>query len=96
MSKNVSLTQGIGKTANDIKQSFVGFGNSKFIKGSKEFLNSNTLVAKIILVLILICFVFLLRLGTTVLSWMMSPSKNPKLVDGMIKGTQSKVITCRS
>lgn len=93
MSRNVSLTQGFGRATNDIKQSFANFRNSNFIRGSKEFLNSNSLVAKVaFLVLVLICFVFLLRLGTAVVSWFLSPPKNPKVVDGMIKGTQQKVV----
>ena len=61
MSTYVPLKQGLGKATNNIKQSFANFGNSKFVKGSKEFLNSNSLVAKVaFLVLVLICFVFLL------------------------------------
>lgn len=93
MSNFVPLTQGIGQSSNNIKQSFGNFANNKFISGSKEFLQSNSLVAKVaFLILVLICFILLLRVGSSIITWALSPPENPKVVDGMIKGTQSKVV----
>lgn len=93
MSNYVPLTSGFGKTTQDIKNSFNVFGNNKYVSGTKQFLESNSLVAKIsFLLLIVILFVFLLRIGTSLVTWAMSPSRNPKLVDGIIQGTKSKVI----
>ena len=93
MSNYVPLTKGLGQTAQDIKGSFSDFGSSKFVSGSKEFLESNSLVAKIaFLLLVVIVFVLLLRLGTSLVTWLMAPPRNPKLVDGMLDGHKSKVI----
>lgn len=84
------LTQGYGQTLNNIGNTF---GSNKYISGSKEFLNSNTLVAKIaFLVLVMICFVLILRVGTSLITYFMSPTKNPKLVDGMKPGHVAKLI----
>ena len=94
MSNYVPLTKGIGQTAKDIKGSFTNFGNSKFVTGSKEFLNSNSLVAKIaFLLLVVIVFVLFLRLGTSLVTWIMAPTRSPKLVKGILSGRKSKVIS---
>ena len=94
MSNYVPLTKGIGQTAKDIKGSFTNFGNSKFVTGSKEFLNSNSLVAKIaFLLLVVIVFVLFLRLGTSLVTWVMSPTRSPKLVKGILNGRKSKIIS---
>ena len=60
------------------------FSNNKYLKGSKEFLESNSLIAKLaFLVLVIIGFVFLLRLGTSIMGYFLGPNKNPVLVKGM-------------
>lgn len=93
MSQFVPLSQGFGKTAQDINNSFGVFENNKYVSGTKAFLQSNSIVAKVaFLLLVVILFVLLLRLGTSIITWAMSPNKSPKLVDGMIQGTKSKVI----
>jgi len=57
------------------------YGKKNFVNGSKEFLMSNTLVAKIsFLLLVLICFFVLLRLFVLFLSWFLSPNPNPYIV----------------
>ena len=70
-----------------------GWGSSRAVSGTKEFFQSNSLVAKVaFLVLVVILFVILLRLGSTLMTWMFSPSKNPKLVDGMKNAKLAKSI----
>ena len=70
-----------------------GWGSSRAVSGTKEFFQSNSLVAKVaFLVLVVILFVILLRLGSTLMTWMFSPSKNPKLVDGMKNAKLAKTI----
>ena len=94
MSNYVPLTQGIGQSSNNIKKSFGIFSNNKFISGSKEFLESNSSVAKVaFLIFVLICFILLLRIGAFIIKWAMSPPQNPKVINGMIDATTvSKVI----
>ncbi len=72
---------------------FSRFRNSNFVQGSKDFLSSNSLVAKVaFLILVVIGFVFLLRLGASFLTWLFSPSQNPKLVSCVKDAKKMKII----
>jgi hypothetical protein len=69
------------------------FNNSSFVRGSKDFLSSNSLVAKIVfLILVVIGFVLLIRWGSQLITWFLAPSKNPKLISGMKQGYIAKVV----
>lgn len=73
--------QGMGKGM------FASFKNNKMVAGATEFLYSNSLVAKVaFLILVVLLFVFFLRMGARALSWWFSPSKNPTLVRGIKNG----------
>lgn len=51
----------------------------------KDFLESNSLVAKIaFLALILFIFIILLKFGVGILTYFLSPDKSPHLIDGMV------------
>ena len=64
-------------------------GSSNTMNGTKEFLQSNSLIAKVaFLILILILFIFALRLGTTILSTIFSFGNSPYLVKGMVDAKQ--------
>jgi len=53
--------------------------------GDRDFINSNTLVAKIsFFLLVIFLFVVLLHLGISLMGWLLTPSKSPKLINGMI------------
>lgn len=72
---------------------FSRFSNSKFVSGSKEFLESNSLVSKVaFLLLILVLFIVLLQIGTQLLSYFVSSKKSPYIIDGMSSGKQMMVI----
>lgn len=63
---------------------FSRFGNNKYVAGTSAFLQSNTLVAKVVfLILVVIAFIYLLRAGSELIAWYMSPSSNPYLVEGV-------------
>ena len=69
------------------------FGSNKYLAGTKEFLESNSVVAKFaFILLILFIFVLFLRIGTSLLTWLFEPSSNPILIDGMISAKQMKII----
>ena len=88
---NVPLTQGFGQP---MRTSFSDFGNNRQISGTKQFLESNSLVAKVaFLILVVIMFVLLLRLGTSLLSWIFTPSGDPTLMKGMKPANKSMIIT---
>ena len=82
----------ISSTAGDLVNTkpsgaFGQFGNNKFVNGAQGFLNSNTLVAKVVfLLLVLIVFIMLLRFMAHALHVLFSPSGSPVLVDGIITG----------
>lgn len=94
-----STGKSIGNTFSNattqLQQGLAQFGNpNEVMSSSKEFLQSNTLVAKIaITLLVFILFVFLLFLGLNMLGYMNQGSANPYLVPGMIYGSNSLSIT---
>ena len=62
---------------------------NKVVYGTKEFLQSNSIIAKVsFLFLILFLFILLLRLGMSFLGWLLSSSNSPKLINGMIDAKQ--------
>jgi len=69
------------------------FSSNKYLQGSSEFLQSNSLVAKFaFLILVLILFVVALRIGSSLLAWLFAPSASPILINGMIHANQMMVI----
>jgi hypothetical protein len=67
--------------------SFSTSGKGTF--GTREFLESNSLVAKFaFLLLVVIGFIILLRIGISVVSYFFKPSESPHLSDGMVDATQ--------
>tara|TARA_Y100001937_G_C7042728_1_gene295397 strand:+ start:50 stop:889 length:840 start_codon:yes stop_codon:yes gene_type:complete len=73
---------------------FLNRGFSNFGLGAAStFYQANSLVAKFaFLVLVLIVFIILLRLGSSILGWFFTPPDNPILLDGMIDATKMMVI----
>lgn len=61
-----------------------------YLQGSsKEFLQSNSIVAKFaFLIMVLVLFIVALRLGASILTWLFTPSSNPILIKGMINAKQ--------
>ena len=63
------------------------------LAGTKEFLESNSIVAKVaFFLLVLIVFILLLRVGIQLISYFLSPSSTPTVVNGMIDATQMHII----
>ena len=68
---------------------FNTFSTTKGTFGTKEFLESNSLVAKLaFLLLVLFAFVILLRVGISIISYFLAPNQSPHLIDGMVDATQ--------
>lgn len=68
---------------------FNTFSMNKGNYGTKEFMESNSMVAQFaFLLLVLFGFVVLLRVGISVLGYLMKPSESPHLIDGMVDATQ--------
>lgn len=73
---------------------FAPYGSTNYVEGSKEFLRSNSIVARLaFLLLVLFLFIIALRLGITLLAWIFSPTKSPMLIDGMIDSKEMNIIS---
>ena len=67
--------------------SFSTTGRGTF--GTREFLESNSLVAKFaFLILVIFGFIVLLRVGISVVSYFLQPNQSPHLIDGMVDASQ--------
>jgi len=67
---------------------------SSYSNSTSDFLNSNSIIAKLsFLLVVLLLFVFSLRLGIYCLGVYYSPSTSPMLIDGMIDATSPLTIT---
>lgn len=56
---------------------------------TKEFFESNSLVAKLaFLLLVVIGFVVLLNIGISILAYFLKPDESPRLIDGMIEAKE--------
>ena len=72
---------------------FNQFTTNSYIDSTQEFLNSNSLIAQVaFLLLVLFVFMILLRLGISLLGYFMGPDGTPKLIDGMVDAKQLIVI----
>jgi hypothetical protein len=69
------------------------FSSNQYVQGSKEFLQSNSIVAKFaFLILVLLLFMMLLSLGSAILARVFAQSHNPILINGMINSNQMMII----
>jgi len=68
---------------------FNTFSTNKGTFGTKEFLESNSLVAKFaFLLLVIFAFIILLRVGISILSYFFKPNESPQLINGMVDAQQ--------
>lgn len=75
----------LGGASNQASGLMSKFRNNKVVSGTSDFLYSNSLVAKVcFLILIIVLFVIALRLGSRLVMWALSTDKNPILVKGYI------------
>lgn len=64
-----------------------------FLEHSRTFMESNSGISKFaFLIMVLIVFMVLMRLGVYILKWWFLPKSNPILIKGMRKGTQASII----
>tara|TARA_Y100000591_G_C21775483_1_gene668043 strand:- start:169 stop:1101 length:933 start_codon:yes stop_codon:yes gene_type:complete len=83
----------VAGTRNKAGGMFSSFRNNKVVSGTTDFLYSNTLVAKVcFFILVLILFVYAIRIGAMVLGYLNSPNQNPILIDGLKPGKKFKVV----
>jgi hypothetical protein len=84
-----SITGKISSGTSELQQ----FGNKKFVSGSSDFLKSNSIIAKLaFLLLVVFVFIILLRLGISVLTRVFSHSTSPILIPGTIDAEKLVVV----
>jgi hypothetical protein len=72
-----------------MSSTFNSFSTNTGTFGTKEFMESNSLVAQIaFLLLVLVGFVILLRIGLSVITYFFKPNDSPHLIDGMVDASQ--------
>ena len=85
---------GAGTSAPDTTASFSDFSSKDMVNGSKDFLESNSWVAKLaFLLMVVIGFVILFRLMISFITWIFSPSGKVVLIDGLQNGSVSTTIS---
>jgi len=83
----------VSNIRNTIGNSLDDFSSASAADAGKEFLEANTIVAKFsFVIIVLIGFLFLFRLGMIIISYIFSPSQSPYLVKGMLDGNSAKQI----
>jgi len=82
-----SAQQSIGDLKNNVNSTLSEFSSTNAMNASSEFLNSNSIIAKFaFLILVLIAFIGLLKIGMMLISYILSPTKQPYLVKGKLQG----------
>ena len=85
MSETGNISSGAG--------SFNSFKDNNIVSGTKEFLESNSLVAKVaFLLLVVIVFIIAIRLSAQFLAWVFSFNNSPYLFRGMVDAKTMQVI----
>ena len=72
---------------------FESFRDTKNLSGGQQFSQTNSFVAKLgFLILVIFLFVVFLKLGTRLLSYLFTPSSNPILLNGTKDGSNFSMI----
>jgi len=65
-----------------------------FLSGTTEFMDSNSMISNVVFLLsIVIIFIILMQLGVQMVHYLVGPSENPKLINGMIDANAKQHIT---
>lgn len=85
-----NISNSISDAKNSVNQSMDQFSSTNAMDAGKEFLQSNSLIAKFgFIILVLFGFLFFFRIGMILISTLMSPVSSPYLVKGLITGTEA-------
>lgn len=89
-----NVTNSLSDVRSTISSSVQDFASKDLVGSSNEFLQTNTLIAKFVfIVLVLIVFLILMNLGIYIIGYFFQPSKSPYLIKGIKSGSEQKKIT---
>lgn len=70
------------------------YQSEKMMESTKDFFSSNSLVSHIVfLILVIIAFLLLLRLGSSIIAYFINPKPNVVLINGMRNGQNQLIIS---
>jgi hypothetical protein len=92
VTNNISSTA--SNTLNSVKDTVSTFSSTSYVNAGKEYLQSNSLIAKFVfIILVLIVFVVLFNLGIYLITLITQTNRKTLLINGMINGNQYTRIT---
>lgn len=91
-----AVSEGFSNAANSVREATQSvssdFSSKGLMDASKDFLDSNSLIARFVfIILVLIVFLILLNLGVGLVSYLFAPNRNPYIIHGMLPGTSYAV-----
>ena len=87
------ISNSIADARTSLNSAVSDFSSKSVVDASSEFLESNSIVAKFAFIIVaLIGFMLLFRLGAIILGYFFMPSSSPYLIKGMISGSEGKVL----
>ena len=92
-----SLKDTVANTKTTVQQSMNEFSSKSAADAGNEFLESNSLIAKFaFIILVLFGFMFLFKIGMTIIALILTPTESPYLITGMIRGNNPVTISQNS
>lgn len=89
-----SILEGAENIKSNINNSLNEFSSQDSVNAGKEFLNSNSMIAKVsFIILSVIVFLIAIYLGIRLILYLFSPSRNPYLVKGVLQGNSGIIIS---
>ena len=89
-----SVGEGFSNVRDSVNSSVQDFSENVSEYSSSDYLKSNGIIAKFVfLILVLIAFLILMKVGSVLISYMLQPSSSPYLIPNMIGGSDSKTIS---
>ena len=89
-----TVSSSVDAAKESINSTLNSFSSQSLVNGSQEFLNSNTLVAKFVfLLLVVIVFLMVVYLGMKLIAYFTQPSRTPYLIKGKISGASDTTIS---
>lgn len=85
-----NITSSLVDARTNLNSAVSDFSSKSAVDASNEFLESNTIVAKFaFIIIVLIGFMLLFRLGSIIMGYFFMPSSSPYLVQGKISGSEA-------
>ncbi len=88
-----NMSQSMNNARESFNKTINEVSSQDFAQAGKDFINSNSLVAKFVfLILILIIFMVLLNLGIYLILYFTKPDKQPYIIKGLVAGSSRRYI----